>query len=457
MVIPENLQTILEKDKVLFSLVLQVETYFEPLLRNNKLFFFEEYTEHGIDHVETVLKAAEFLIPKESFQYIQPKEVAILILAVMLHDIGMHTEFSTFNAMLDGKYDNIRVDILDKKTWKELWKEYLSEVQHFSSKKKEDIFGNPNEIIKEPDLSNKDKLNGTDKKLIGEFIRRHHARVAHEIALNGFIGNETIPFGNESLCEQDKQFAGIVARSHGMNIRDTFIYLKDIAYDDWKNPADINIVYLMILLRIADYLQIDKTRTNKTLLKVKTFNSPISLKEHKTHLAISYLTFQKEDPELISVTAEPQNAQMYVKIQNLINDIQHEFDLSWAILGETYGFLPEKKPQIKFRRITSNLEYPTFLKKINYIPQKISFRVNNELSKLLIAPLYGNDPTYGVRELVQNATDACKERIKIEQDKGNVSYEPLITVSIDKVNEESYLFKIRDNGKGMTLDEILNR
>lgn len=456
MVIPENLQTILEKDKVLFSLVLQVETYFEPLLRNNKLFFFEEYTEHGIDHVETVLKAAEFLIPKESFQYIQPKEVAILILAVMLHDIGMHTEFSTFNAMLDGKYDNIRVDILDKKTWKELWKEYLSEVQHFSSKKKEDIFGNPNEIIKEPDLSNKDKLNGTDKKLIGEFIRRHHARVAHEIALNGFIGNETIPFGNESLCEQDKQFAGIVARSHGMNIRDTFIYLKDIAYDDWKNPADINIIYLMVLLRIADYLQIDKTRTNKTLLKVKTFNSPISLKEHKTHLAISYLTFQKEDPELISVAAEPQNAQMYVKIQNLINDIQHEFDLSWAILGETYGFLPEKKPQIKFRRITSNLEHPTFLKKINYVPQKISFRVNNELSKLLIAPLYGNDPTYGVRELVQNATDACKERIKIEQDKGNVSYEPLITVSIDKVNEESYLFKIRDNGKGMTLDEILN-
>ncbi len=456
MVIPENLQTILEKDKVLFSLVLQVETYFEPLLRNNKLFFFEEYTEHGIDHVETVLKAAEFLIPKESFQYIQPKEVAILILAVMLHDIGMHTEFSTFNAMLDGKYDNIRVDILDKKTWKELWKEYLSEVQHFSSKKKEDIFGNPNEIIKEPDLSNKDKLNGTDKKLIGEFIRRHHARVAHEIALNGFIGNETIPFGNESLCEQDKQFAGIVARSHGMNIRDTFIYLKDIAYDDWKNPADINIIYLMVLLRIADYLQIDKTRTNKTLLKVKTFNSPISLKEHKTHLAISYLTFQKEDPELISVAAEPQNAQMYVKIQNLINDIQHEFDLSWAILGETYGFLPEKKPQIKFRRITSNLEHPTFLKKINYVPQKISFRVNNELSKLLIAPLYGNDPTYGVRELVQNATDACKERIKIEQDKGNISYEPLITVSIDKVNEESYLFKIRDNGKGMTLDEILN-
>lgn len=462
MKIPNKFEEIIKQDQSLHSLVLDVvnDNSFGRILKDNKLFFFEEYTEHGIEHIEMVLKAAEFLIPDESFLYIKPKEVAILILAVVLHDIGMHTEFSTFKAMIDGKYDNEKggalIDILDKKAWKELWEDYLSEVRHFSSKQKENVFGNPNEIVNELDLSNKDKLNGTDKKLIGEFIRRYHARLAHEIALKGFIGNETIPFGNENLSEQDRQFAGIVARSHGMNIRDTFEYLKEIAYDDWKNPADMNIVFLMVLLRIADYLQINKTRTDKTLLKLKTFNSPISLREHQTHLAISYLTFQKEDPELISVTAEPKDAQMYVKIQNLIKDIQHEFDLSWAILGETYGFLPDKKPKIKFRRITSNLEHSAFLKKINYVPEKIAFEVNNDVAKLLVAPLYGNAPTYGVRELVQNSTDACKERMKIEQDKGNTNYEPLVTVSIDKIDEEKYLFSIKDNGKGMTLDEILN-
>ena len=454
--IPEKLQRILEKDRTLLSLVLSIETSFEPMFKDNKLFFFEEYTEHGIEHIEMVLKAAEFLIPDESFQYIQPKEVAILILAIMLHDIGMHTEFSTFKAMIEGKYDDIKVDILDKKTWQELWQDYLSEVRHFSSKQKESIFGDPIEIINEPNLFDKDKLTGTDKKLIGEFIRRYHTRLSHEIALKGFIGNDIIPFGNENINEQDKQFVGIVARSHGIEIRKTFGYLKEIAYGVWKNPNDMSIVYLMVLLRIADYLQINKTRTDPTLLKVKTFNSPISLQEHKTHLAISYLTFKNEDPELIAVSCEPKDAQMYVKIQNLIKDIQHEFDLSWAILGETYGFLPDKKPKIKFRRITSNLEYPTFLKKINYIPQKVSFQINNDLSKLLVAPLYGNSPTYGVRELVQNATDACKERMKIELDKGNTNYEPLVTVSINKVNEDDYLFKIKDNGKGMTLDEILN-
>lgn len=457
MIIPNKLKDILEKDQTLDGLVKFVITSFESILKDNKLFFFEEYTDHGIEHIEMVLKAAEFLIPEDSFQYINPKEAAILILAIMLHDIGMHTEFATFKAMIDGKYDDVKIDVLDKKTWVELWADYLSESRHWSSKKLDEIFGNPNEVPRTPDLSDKDKLTGTDKKLIGEFIRRNHARLAHEIALKGFIGNNaTIPFGNDKLDEQDRQFAGIVARSHGIKVRDTFEYLKEIAYGVWKNPADMNIVFLMVLLRIADYLQINKTRIDPNLLKLKTFNSPFSLKEHQTHLAIKSLTFNNDDPELIYVTCEPTDAQMYVKIQNLINDIQHEFDLSWAILGETYGFLPTEKPKMKFRRITSNLEYPAFLKKINYVPKKIAFEVNNELSKLLVAPLYGDNPTYGVRELVQNATDACKERMKIEQDKGNTNYEPLVIVSIDKIDEENYLFKIKDNGKGMTLDEILN-
>ncbi|MDR1756851.1 MAG: ATP-binding protein [Culturomica sp.] len=457
MKIPDKFEKILKQDQSLHSIVLDAvnDNSFGRILKDNKLFFFEEYTEHGIQHIEMVLKAAEFLISDNSFDYIQPKEVAILILAVVLHDIGMHTEFSTFKAMIDGKYDDVRVDVLDKETWQKLWQEYLSEVKHWSSKQRKNVFCNLNEIINEPDLSDKDKLSGTDKKLIGEFIRRHHARLAHEIALKGFIGNETIQFGNSELDNRDKQLIGIIARSHGINIRQTFAYLKKIAQDAWQFPNGLNIVFLMVLLRIADYLQIEKNRTDNILLKIKTFKSPISLREHETHLSIRHIHFgQIREPELIYVECNPANAQMYVKIQDLIKDIQHEFDLSWAILGEIYGFNPNDKPKIRFRRIDSNLENSDFLETLDYVPKKIAFEVNKELSKLLVAPLYGNNPTYGVRELVQNATDACKERIRIEQD--NANYEPLVIVSINKIDDENYLFRIKDNGKGMTLDEILN-
>ena len=50
-----------------------------------------------------------------------------VVFAIVLHDIGMHTEFSTFKAMIEGKYDDVKVDVLDKKTWNELWIDYLSE------------------------------------------------------------------------------------------------------------------------------------------------------------------------------------------------------------------------------------------------------------------------------------------------------------------------------------------
>lgn len=462
MIIPNKIKNILETDQALDGLVKSVITSFQPIL-NSELFFFEEYTDHGVGHIEMVLKATEFLIHKDSFEYIQPKEVAIYILAVVLHDIGMHAGFSTFKAMIDGKYDEAKEDVLDKKTWQELWQDYLSEIKHWSSRKLEDVFGksegiNTIKIISDVKIAiernEKDDLAGSHKKLIGEFIRRYHARLAHEIALIGFIGNETISFGNSALEKRDKQLIGIIARSHGENVRDTFTYLKQIAQKAWQFPSGLNVVFLMILLRIADYLQIDKNRTDHILLKIKTFNSQLSLREHKTHLSIYHINWGKIEPELIYIECNPENARMYVKIQGLIKDIQHEFDLSWAILGEIYGFNPNDKPKIKFRRIDSNLE-DSFAESLNYVPKKIAFDVNNEVAKLLVAPLYGNNPTYGVRELVQNATDACKERVIVETNLGNADYEPLVIVSIDKKNENEYLFKIKDNGKGMTLNEIL--
>jgi HSP90 family molecular chaperone len=35
--------------------------------------------------------------------------------------------------------------------------------------------------------------------------------------------------------------------------------------------------------------------------------------------------------------------------------------------------------------------------------------------ELLIKPLYGNNPSIGIRELLQNAVDATKERMNLER------------------------------------------
>lgn len=457
MKIPKKFEEILKKNQTIHSIVLDVISSFEPIFNDNKLFFFEEYTDHGISHIEKVLETANFIISDDSFENITCKEVSILILSVILHDLGMHVELSTFNSMLNGEYDIYINDIIDNKTWCKLWNEYLSEVKRFSTIQKKNIFGDESMPFVIPDLSNKDNLTGYDKKLIGEFIRRHHGRFAQEVSLLGLKSDTgLIEFGTNKLDKQTKQLVGILARSHSMNVRDTFMYLKDIAHDSWRNPHEINIIYLMVILRIADYIQIDNSRVNPFLLKLKSFNSPISQLENLTHLSINSLNFNNVDKENIYVDCNPLDSEMFVKISTLIADIQNEFDKSWAILGEVYGFIPNKKPSIKFRRISSNLGNKTFLNKLDYIPEKITFKIDNNLSKLLVAPLYGDNPTFGVRELLQNSIDACIERKEIEDQKKNYNYIPAIEVSIDLVNEHQSIFTIKDNGKGMSSDEIIN-
>lgn len=457
MKIPKKFDDILKKNQTTHSIVLDVISSFEPIFKDNKLYFFEEYTDHGINHIEKVLESAEFIISDDSFENITPNEVSILILSIILHDLGMHVELSTFNSMLNGEYDNCINSVIDDKTWSELWKEYLSEVKRFSTIQKKNIFGDESMPFVIPDLSNKDNLTGYDKKLIGEFIRRHHGRFAQEVSLLGLKSEKgLIEFGTNKLDKQTKQLAGILARSHSMNVRDTFQYLNDIAHDSWRNPHGINIIYLMVIIRIADYIQIDNSRVNPFLLKLKSFNSPISQLENITHLSINSLNFNNVDKENIYVDCNPLDSEMFVKIKTLIADIQNELDKSWAILGEVYGFIPNNKPAIKFRRISSNLGNKLFLKKLEYIPEKITFKVDNNLSKLLVAPLYGENPTFGVRELLQNSIDACFERKEIEYQKKNYNYIPAIEVSIERINDNQSVFLIKDNGKGMSSDEIIN-
>lgn len=434
MKIPEVFNRLLLTDEKLNSCILQIISDFQPILKDNKLYFFEEYTDHGIEHIESVLNAAAEIITEDSYALLSAKDIGILIMSIILHDLGMHIEYSTFLAFINGEYDDVRVESLDRKPWKRLWEEYLNEAKRFSSKQRYLYFGNENQPFKEPNLLNKDSLDGADKKLIGEFVRRFHTRFAHEVALKGLVGKdgEIIEFGGNRLDDLDKKLAGIVSRSHGMNIRSTFPYLREISADAWKNPNKVNVTFLMVVLRIADYFQFDNERVDKMLLKLKTFKSPLSKTEHDKHLAIKFVQTHFDDVERLYVYAQPETSNLFVKLNDLLKDIQHELDMSWAVLGEIYSRSPEKQqPKIKYRRISSNLEDESFYSGLPYVPERICFQTDVELPKLLIAPLYGNNPTFGVRELIQNSVDACLER-NIDEIKVGTDYIPEIDLEVRK-------------------------
>lgn len=454
--LPERFQSKLVANQALDGVVKTTISTFGEILEDNDLFFFTEYTNHGITHIENVLASSDNLITDQTFDDIlTDSDIGFYLLSVILHDIGMHLNLEGFKNLLAGQFDNVMIKELDKSTWVELWTDFLNEASKFSGKQLVAIFGNENTQIRIPPLDTPGKIDLDDRKLIGEFIRRHHPRLAHEMALKGFPGIPSwLPFA-ESLDKEKRNLIGLIARSHGMGLRKCNDYIETTyGKSSRRYPKSIHATYLMILLRIADYIQIDSSRTSTTLLKLKTFSSPISELEHNAHLAIDHIDLKyQDDPEKIFVVASPKDSVMFLKLNKLIKDIQFEFDMSWAVLGELYGTVQEK-PSIKYRRITSNLEEEQFVSKQDYIADKFYFKSNDEIVKLLIAPLYGNEIKFGVRELLQNSIDACKERDGLQDGKME-DYVPLIKIDIAKDGEEAF-FIITDNGVGMDVDVIKN-
>lgn len=199
---------------------------FKDIYSDNKLEFFQEHTDHGIQHIEEVLETAENIIDEDSFALLNEKDIAVLITSILLHDIGMHISRDGVKKILDPEYDKWRVREFDKKSWQVEWIDFLQEAKRFNDEQLTNIFGTPNQNIID---SNLDVLDDYTRKLYGEFLRRFHHRLAHEIAIGGFptkCGIDNITLYAEDIEEDIIDLAGLVARSHGMPVRKATDYLE---------------------------------------------------------------------------------------------------------------------------------------------------------------------------------------------------------------------------------------
>lgn len=449
--VPDKLKEILNETDL--GIINTTASKFGIIYEDNRLYFFPEYTNHGINHIEEVLIAASELITEESYKNLESKDITALILSVILHDLGMHLSKESLIKLIEETNNDIVIPGLDKRTWKEEWQEFFHEAKRFNEEKLEQIFGDKTVKIVKYDFEKNEEYS---KKLLGEFLRKMHPRLAHEISINGYPTlKENIQL-NEAIDLPTKELSGLIARSHGLELRDTFKYLEDNYFKAWSSPYNIKVIYLMAVLRIADYIQIHRGRANKLILQTRRLSSSVSIQEWEKHNAIEFINTDTDDPERIYVHASPKTSEIFLELQKLFRGIQYELDISWAVLGEVYGRHSYfKKLGLNYRRIQSNLDDKAkFQKTVKYIPEKVKFDADPEILKLLIGPLYGEDPKFGIRELLQNSVDAAKERSFLEEN--NKSYEPHVNIEIKELDTGNYMLILSDNGVGMNKDTLIN-
>lgn len=456
--LPDLFERKLSSDPSLATAIRQSLNLFEPWLEQSGMPFFPGFTDHSPRHINDVLNTAASLISDASHVLLSAEDVSVLCMSILLHDCGMHLTQDGFRALVTNSGRPV-ISGLGDLPWPQMWEDFLSEAHRFGQDRLVAIFGDAEPV--RVDEINLDDLSERDCLLIGEFVRRHHSRLAHEIALTGVPIRNGTPLELIGLDAEYRDLAGLVARSHGMPIRATFPYIES-KYSLLPEYRRVKSPYLMAILRIADYVQVQSERALKSLLSVKELRSPVSRQEWRNHFAVKDVSQRHEDPEALFVNAKPSDVRTYLKLDSLFKDIQRELDESWATLGEVYGRQGDlAKLGLTWRRIRSNLdEKEKFSRTVPYIPVKAGFDSSGpDLLKLLVGPLYDYKFEVGIRELIQNAVDACKELTDITTHrvpKSGMHVEAEVTVDIYENEDGTGWITVSDNGVGMTVDTITN-
>src|SRR5688572_22994910 len=94
--LPPLLEGLLASDTTLDGATKTALARFSPILAKGGMPFFPEYANHGIDHFDSVLCSAISLVSDDARSILTPEDAAVLVVAALLHDLGMHIQQAGF-------------------------------------------------------------------------------------------------------------------------------------------------------------------------------------------------------------------------------------------------------------------------------------------------------------------------------------------------------------------------
>ncbi|MCI8635786.1 MAG: hypothetical protein HFJ05_09365 [Eubacterium sp.] len=226
---------------------------------------------------------------------------------------------------------------------------------------------------------------------------------------------------------------------------------KEIHSETIKGEYNLNVQYIAILLRIADYLDMDAQRAPLYLYKYlnPTDYSDLEWRQHfdidnYTKIALNEKTCQKE----ICFIGSSKEPAVHRKLLKYFDDINKEL-LSAVDLCQTFKkdkYLLNVYPHIINQILPIGFSFSEYKLELNY----------KAITNLLMGENIYGDKKYGLREIIQNSIDACKTMEETAQTHENFvfqKYEPIIMIALNKAKQS---VTILDNGSGMNI-EILKK
>lgn len=263
-----------------------------------------------------------------------------------------------------------------------------------------------------------------------EFIRNIHHIISYYFILENF---EILKIVDEDYAE----VIALIAKAHRKEKIDNF----DV-YEFKRTVSSgqdfVCMPYLACLVRLADELDITNKRTPEIIQKYyypDEEKGKLEFEKHKSTTKVS------RDGIFIRIKARTDSQETYNALKQMIKKIEKTLNYCQKVIHKIGKF------NNKEYKLTPSI-VDDEIKTEGFIPKNINFSYNDEfIFKSFISENLYTKSKYAIREIMQNAIDACRLRKMIDGD----IYNPEIRVEID----EKYI-KFIDNGIGMDEFDIIN-
>lgn len=371
---------------------------------------FPTYTIHTSQHAENVISLMAELLGEEVSK-LSPLEAAILILSAFYHDVGMVFNNDERNKI---KYEQ------------PYWDQFLE--------------NHPEALL------NVQESNDVPAKIAEWYCRWKHAdRVFDHI---NKMNSQKWSWGVVDIRED----FGNVCKSHNENIE----YLRQL---DTDYLADADLRFCAIVLRLADILDFDRSRSPESvyeylgLAQQKYSRQEMSNVEWRKHLCSDGFRFpKKREPNYtIKFIAAPEKPEVEYDVRKFLMTIENEL----TTCAKFITFCSTKWNKFT---IPTGIDC-TNIKSKGYKYGNFFFTLDQKqvLELLIGEDIYENNDVF-IRELLQNAIDTSRHREYYEREvlgKANFDICP-INVSQWRDKDRNLWIRIDDYGMGMDLEIIKN-
>ncbi len=388
-----------------------------------------QYTLHDEQHL---LRAVDLMgrILGDTLHDLNAVELVLLILGGYYHDQGMVPAQADLEKLTqEGDF------LVGKETWIASHPNY-GEVDHQSQQRF---------ISEEERRELAGKLAELEAAFLTEYLRKTHAERSERLALELLGSDVHLEIAGVNLA----RLVGLLCRSHVVPVA-SIAPADGFNYDEQVGAHTANMVFLALVLRLADLLDFDRERTPDVLYSSIHFTDRISLQEWEKHRAVQGWSIS---PDEIRFTAQCTHPAYEKAIREFIGYIDDELTAcASAARSQPAGctshglLLPQRVSQDRIGPADRLYRY-----------HDLSFELQrDEIVHLLMTDNLYDGPHICIRELLQNSLDALRYRRALHLSAHAAWDAGAIKITHSRAPSGYEIVECIDNGVGMD-EEIVTK